>query len=124
MIANRNRAGSYDQSARGDLVKPAIRLFIGKLFAQHAGLEDFSSKLNAAAALYDFGNLAGRNDALVASIDIYRRTPADATRKRVPLNFGDNPEHNLGTALSTLSGRQSGTTCLEEAWPSRLCFRR
>ncbi len=72
---------------------------------------------NAAAALYDFGDHAGRNDVLSAAIDIYRRALADAPRERVPLDWAMT-QNNLGNALQTLGGRESGTARLEET-PSR-----
>lgn len=70
--------------------------------------------LNAASALYNVGDVAGRNDALAASIDVYRRALTDAPRERVPLDWARS-RNNLGTALWALGQRESGTAHLEEA---------
>ena len=43
--------------------------------------------MNAAGSLYDFGDHAGRNDALAAAIAIYHHALADAPRDRVPLQW-------------------------------------
>jgi tetratricopeptide (TPR) repeat protein len=69
---------------------------------------------DAAAALYDFGDRAGHNDALAAAIVIYRRALADAPRERVRLDWAMT-QNNLGLALWTLGERESGTARLEEA---------
>jgi tetratricopeptide (TPR) repeat protein len=70
--------------------------------------------LEAALALYDFGNIAGRNDALVAAINLYRRTLGDTPRERVPLDWA-NIQNNLGNALQALGQREPGIQRLEEA---------
>ena len=73
----------------------------------------WSYAFDAAAALYNFGDLAGQNDALAAGVEIYRRALADATRERVPLDWAAT-QNNLGNALSKLGERESGTARLEE----------
>ncbi len=73
-----------------------------------------SYTLDAAAALYDFGDRTGRNDALIAAIHLYRLALADSPRERVPLDWAMT-QNNLGTALWRLGGRESGTARLEEA---------
>jgi exonuclease VII small subunit len=44
----------------------------------------------------------------------YRAALAERTRERVPLDWAGT-QNNLGTALSTLGERESGTARLEEA---------
>jgi uncharacterized membrane protein YccC len=62
----------------------------------------WSYALNAAATLYDFGDRAGRNDALTAASLTYHRALADAPRDRVPLDWAMT-QNNLGNALWTLA---------------------
>jgi tetratricopeptide (TPR) repeat protein len=76
--------------------------------------ERWSYAMKAAAALNDFGDHAGRNDALTTAIVIYRRALADASRERVPLDWAAT-QNDLGNALSMLGARERDTARLEEA---------
>ncbi len=70
--------------------------------------------LAAAGALQEFGDRAGRNDALLASLDLYALALCEAPRDRVPLDWAAT-QNNLGNALWTLGKREGGTARLEEA---------
>ena len=74
----------------------------------------WSYALEVAATLFEFGDLAGRNDALAAAIGIYRRALADAPRERVPLDWAMT-KTRLCNALRKLGERESGTARLQEA---------
>ncbi len=56
----------------------------------------------------------GNNSALDYAIAAYRDALEEFTRERVPLQWAMT-QNNLGTALSTLGQRESGTARLEEA---------
>ena len=60
------------------------------------------------------GDQTGRNEWLRSSIDAYHAVLALCTRDRVPLDWAMT-QNNLGTALSTLGERESGTARSEEA---------
>jgi hypothetical protein len=70
--------------------------------------------LKQAGALYDHGNEFGDHAALLEAIAICRAALAERTRERVPLDWATT-QNNLGGALQTLGGRESGTARLEEA---------
>jgi tetratricopeptide (TPR) repeat protein len=70
--------------------------------------------LQAADSLQEFGNRAGRNEALLASIELYKLALRTADRDRVPLDWATT-QTNLGNALLMLGERESGTGRLEEA---------
>ncbi len=70
--------------------------------------------LAAADALQDFGDRAGRNDALLACLGLYELALGDVPRERVPLDWAMT-QNNLGAALWTLGERESGTARLEQA---------
>jgi tetratricopeptide (TPR) repeat protein len=74
----------------------------------------WSYLMDTALALYKFGDLAGRNDALAAGIDLYRRALADAPRERAPFQWAMT-QNNLGASLQTLGHRECSTARLEEA---------
>jgi hypothetical protein len=62
-------------------------------------------------ALHEFGDRRGNNSHLIAAIAVRRATLRLAvTRDEIGFD-----QMNLGTALSTLGGRESGTARLEEA---------
>ena len=67
-----------------------------------------------ADALYRQGDEFGDNPALIDSITIRKKTIQLTSRERVPLDWATT-QMNLGTALSTLGERESGTARLEEA---------
>jgi tetratricopeptide (TPR) repeat protein len=67
-----------------------------------------------ADALYRQGDELGNNGAAVAAIESYRNILTITPRERVPLDWA-MAQNNLGTALSTLGERESGTSRLEEA---------
>jgi hypothetical protein len=70
--------------------------------------------LQAADSLQEFGNRAGHNEALLASIELYKLALRTADRDRVPLDWAVT-QANLGNALLRLGERESGTARLEEA---------
>jgi tetratricopeptide (TPR) repeat protein len=70
--------------------------------------------LAAAGALQEFGDRAGRNDALLGCLGLYELALRDADRDRVPLDWA-RTQTNLGAALQMLGARESGTARLEEA---------
>jgi tetratricopeptide (TPR) repeat protein len=63
---------------------------------------------------YEQGNTKGDNAALLVAIAAYRAAPKERTRERVPLDWAMT-QNNLGTALSALGERESGTARLEKA---------
>jgi len=67
-----------------------------------------------ANALQRQGDERGDNFVLSQAIRVYGLELKEHTRKRVPLLWAVT-QNNLGTALLTLGGRESGTTRLEEA---------
>jgi tetratricopeptide (TPR) repeat protein len=67
-----------------------------------------------ANAFYLQGEEFGDNGALVSAIEGFKRLLEMTPRERTPLEWGV-AQNNLGTALSRLGERQSGTTKLEEA---------
>jgi tetratricopeptide (TPR) repeat protein len=67
-----------------------------------------------AYALYRQGNEKGDNTAIGEAIRAYRDLVTQRPRERVPLDWAMT-QNNLGTALSTLGERESGTARLEEA---------
>jgi tetratricopeptide (TPR) repeat protein len=60
------------------------------------------------------GEQTGDNSVLGNAIAAYRAALEERTRERVPLDWATT-QNNLGTALATLGGRESGTARLEEA---------
>ena len=68
----------------------------------------------SAKALYRQGEEKGDNAALTESIDARRNLLERLPRERVPLDWAMT-QNNLGNALSSLGGRESGTGKLEEA---------
>jgi tetratricopeptide (TPR) repeat protein len=83
---------------------------LGPLDAESRG----SYAVTVARPLYDFGDLAGRNDALAAAIEFYRLALIDRPRERNSFDWAAT-QNNLGTALSTLGQRESGSARLQEA---------
>jgi tetratricopeptide (TPR) repeat protein len=67
-----------------------------------------------AAEFYQRGDQRGDNPALLVAVDAYRAALEERTRERVPLDWAMT-QNNLGTALSRLGERESGTARLEEA---------
>ena len=67
-----------------------------------------------AGEFWERGNEKGINAALLVAISAYRAALEERTRERVPLQWATT-QSNLGTALSTLGERESGTARLEEA---------
>ncbi len=67
-----------------------------------------------ADALYRQGDEFGDNEALVGAIERFRTLLTLCSRERVPLDWAAT-QNNLGTALSALGERESGTGRLEEA---------
>jgi len=67
-----------------------------------------------AKALYRQGDEKGDNLALQEAIDLYRDLAADASRRQ-QLQDWATAQNNLGNALQTLGGRESGTARLEDA---------
>jgi exonuclease VII small subunit len=67
-----------------------------------------------ASALYQQGDELGDNGALLSAIERRRQLVDLTPRERVPLQWATN-QNNLGNALSSLGGRESGTAKLEEA---------
>lgn len=65
----------------------------------------WSYVLSAAAVLYDFGNVAGRNDALEAAVIICRLALADAPRNHVPVRWATT-QLSLGNTLALLGDRK------------------
>jgi tetratricopeptide (TPR) repeat protein len=84
------------------------------LFAE----EDINLKLGylarSADALGTHGDEMGDNAILVQAIGVYRDVVRERSRERVPLQWAMT-QNNLGTALSELGERESGTGRLEEA---------
>jgi tetratricopeptide (TPR) repeat protein len=74
----------------------------------------WSYAFNVADALYDFGDRAGRNDALAASIDFWRSALGDVSRERSTLDWAWT-QNRLGLALLTLGDRLLDDTLLKEA---------
>ena len=70
--------------------------------------------MEAAGVLCDHGREFGENQALHDSIAAYSMALDLVSRERVPLDWAMT-QNNLGTALSTLGERESGTARLEEA---------
>jgi tetratricopeptide (TPR) repeat protein len=70
--------------------------------------------LRQASELGDHGNEFGDNQALVEAIGVSRRALSLAPRPLRPLDWALT-QNNLGSALWTLGGRESGTARLEEA---------
>ena len=60
------------------------------------------------------GEQSGEQDWLHRAIETYREALKERTRERVPLDWAMT-QNNLGNALQTLGGRESGTARLEEA---------
>ena len=67
-----------------------------------------------AHALYRQGDEKGNNPALQEAIELHRNLVADTNRREQALDWAMT-QNNLGTALSTLGARESGTARLEEA---------
>ena len=77
--------------------------------------EEWLTTLAIADDWADRGDRLGDNEALVRSIDYYRELVLPlAPRARAPLQWATT-QNNLGIALATLGGRESGTTRLGEA---------
>jgi tetratricopeptide (TPR) repeat protein len=70
--------------------------------------------VNQAKALYREGNEFGDNSALRSAIELNKRLIDLQPRERAPLDWATT-QNNLGSALRTLGGRESGTARLEEA---------
>ena len=70
--------------------------------------------LQAAYSLLQFGDRAGRNEALLASIELHNLALQIAAHHRRPLDWATT-QNNLGIALQTLGERENGTARLEEA---------
>ena len=68
----------------------------------------------AADAWYEHGRDKGDNAALETSIARWRSLLEQTARDRVPLDWAGT-QNNLGSALSTLGARESGTARLEQA---------
>src|SRR5262249_37635391 len=68
----------------------------------------------AATALQHFGHVSGDNGALAEAIRIWKVALADAARVDNAADWATT-QNNLGLALWTLGGRESGTARLEEA---------
>jgi hypothetical protein len=60
------------------------------------------------------GEQSGQSDQLAEAIAAYRAALTEWTRERVPLQWAMT-QNNLGNALTSLGGRESGTARLEEA---------
>jgi hypothetical protein len=71
-------------------------------------------RMDQTEALYKQGKEFGDNTALAEAIAVSRAALALVPRERVPLQWA-SAQNNLGTALSTLGDRESGTARLEEA---------
>ncbi len=91
------------------------------LFRQAAALipsghpDETEDYLNRQAdALYRDGDERGHNDALNASLDVWRRVLEMTPRDRAPLDWAMT-QTNLGNALKVLGERESGTASLEAA---------
>jgi tetratricopeptide (TPR) repeat protein len=67
-----------------------------------------------ANALYQQGDENGDNASLLLGIERYQSLLRRKPRDRVPLDWATT-QNNLGTALQTLGGRESGTARLEQA---------
>jgi tetratricopeptide (TPR) repeat protein len=70
--------------------------------------------LKGADSLREFGDFAGRNEALLASIELYRLALQAAPRDHVPLDWAMT-QNKFGAALLKLGERENGTARLEEA---------
>jgi len=67
-----------------------------------------------ASALYEYGDLKGRNAPLREAIKGYKAALEEWTRERAPLDWATT-QNNLGNALLGLGERESGTERLEAA---------
>ena len=67
-----------------------------------------------ASALARLGEEFGDNEALREAVNLLKTPSAAGDRSRDPLGWGTT-QNNLGNALATLGGRESGTARLEEA---------
>jgi tetratricopeptide (TPR) repeat protein len=67
-----------------------------------------------AATLRSYGEEKGDNTALLQAIGICKSALSELARERVPLDWAIT-QNNLGNALATLGGRESGTAHLEQA---------
>jgi tetratricopeptide (TPR) repeat protein len=74
----------------------------------------FDYRLRYAGALYSQGEEFGQNVYLQAAIEAHRTTLAQTERSDHPLDWAAT-QNDLGTALGTLGGRESGTVRVEEA---------
>ena len=118
--ASRNEAALLAQEARVDGLELAYRSAASK-YAEAASLvapfdteQQWSFLLSQAGELYKQGDEFGDNSALADAIDFYHRCLALVPRSNRPLDWAMT-QNNLGTALTTLGERESGTARLEEA---------
>ena len=122
MAARRRLSAAESSADRGAAAR--LRLAYREAAAHYAAAADivpgsdprarWGYLLEKASALGDQGREFGDNAALCDAIDVYRSALILAPRDRVPLDWAAT-QTNLGTALLTLGGRESGTARLEEA---------
>ncbi len=117
---SRNEAEFLADEARIDRLQLAYRSAAQK-YAEAAALvapfdreAEWRYTLRQANELDDQGNEFGDNQALEEAIQLCRRALTLVSRERVPLDWAMT-QNNLGNALRTLGGRESGTARLEQA---------
>ncbi|HEV3178262.1 MAG TPA: tetratricopeptide repeat protein, partial [Stellaceae bacterium] len=111
-----------DRGVRGDIAMTRLHyLNAAQHFQEAADLvpighpDDKGRFLVAKAdALQRQGDERGDNPSLEKAIAAYHAGLVEYTRDRAPLDWAAT-QHNLGTALDVLGGRESGTARLEEA---------
>ena len=87
------------------------------VFAEAPAQTRWRYTLGAATLLREFGNRTGRNDALLASIDLYELALGHADHNRASLEWATT-QNCLGNALRVLGERENGSARLEAAAPS------
>ncbi len=85
-----------------------------KLMSEHDPTAARTYRQRAADALHNQGVDKGDNEALEEEIALLNSILKEYPRERVPLDWAMT-QNNLGNALATLGGRESGTARLEEA---------
>jgi tetratricopeptide (TPR) repeat protein len=116
------RSGAATRARRGDLamtrlqyVEAADHYLAAAERLPETDFQDwFVYRLRYAGALYSQGDEFGQNDSLQAAIEAHRTTLAQTGRADHPLDWAMTQD-NLGTALGTLGGRESGTARVEES---------
>jgi tetratricopeptide (TPR) repeat protein len=102
-LAQRDLAGAMARFEEGlDLLSPV---------GQDAS---WSYSSDAAEVLLNFGDLAGRNDAIEAAIQLYRLALANVPQEERPIRWSQT-QNNLGRALLILGQRVTGVTRITEA---------